>query len=139
MEHEVTKRQHHDIVNGLRVDLHEPDCKGMDADGNWLGDCDCAEQHHGMPSIIWADAAADRWIEALDQLGENGRSVGAGYTVRVKVKENPLTEEWETHEGTVVSADRAENSSGWPRLTLRRWAGGTIILLADEIESVYVY
>lgn len=31
-------------VNGLRPDLHEPDCPGMDADGNWLGECSCATQ-----------------------------------------------------------------------------------------------
>lgn len=33
------------IVNGLRADLHDPDCPGMDEDGNWLGPCNCAEKN----------------------------------------------------------------------------------------------
>lgn len=135
----ISKKQAGEIVNGLRVDLHEPDCAGMDTDGNWLGDCDCAEQEEGMPAIIWSDSAAERWINALDELGEAGRGTNSGYTVKVVTKPNPLNGEWEAYIGRVVKADRAENSSGWPRLLIRLQNHKVLYLLADEIESVYVY
>lgn len=38
------------LVNGLRADLHDVDCDGMDEDGNWLGPCKCAEE---FPVITW--------------------------------------------------------------------------------------
>lgn len=38
------------LVNGLRADLHEPDCPGMDEDGNWLGPCDCAATSDNLPT-----------------------------------------------------------------------------------------
>lgn len=130
----MTKRQHHDVVNGLRVDLHEPNCPGMDADGNWLGDCNCSDQHEGMPAIIWNDEAADRWIDAL-----NGLSLtGIDYYVRVALKEIPPNRDSETVEGYLASADRSDPGS-WPRLTLRLANGRPLLLLADEIDSVYVY
>lgn len=122
-----------DTVNGLRADLHEPTCEGMDQDGNWLGPCSCAEQEAGMPPIIWSEEAHSRWMEALDQI--------PGYGVRVVVLSDPQTTPSQLSEVTLQGAiyETGRDESGIPTLTIELPGRRRIALSSQEVVSVYIY
>lgn len=72
------------LVNGLRADLHEFECPGMDEDGNWLGPCDCAEE------IVWITLTLE-----IENHYEEIETVTR--TVEVTVPPPPLDEDSDEH------------------------------------------
>lgn len=141
----------HGLVNGLRTDLHEPNCPGMDEDGNWLGPCDCAKQHEGMPPIIWASEAGDRWISNLEQIrGAYNASRGGGYIVRLVITDPtgvPSPVEGRTQvtvEGPMFGVGRDADNDGFPyiEILLDHYGPGTghaARFSSEEITSIYIY
>lgn len=119
-----------DTVNGLRADLHDPKCPGMDEDGNWLGPCDCAEQHAGMPAIIFSDEAHRQWMDLLDGLAD-------GYYARciVQTEARGSGVEEVTLEGHIL---RTERVGEFPALVLGLPLNREVVIPSEDLVSVYL-